>query len=231
MQIFVLHTRRRLHGSVLRVCVCIEKLCTWPSKSNKLVLLSIRQTTKVISFYCVGCACPRMGVWECAWVCVCADFNWKQSKLTTFLFFGVLWFVLIEMRGRFGQFSIRIERKVKRKMLNDCRKVFHSFSNLVQHVLANFSGYAMENLNFSCAPQNDSIFAYNLPVTIDTDGNTHTHTQWRQKFFAKVIASFSPSLAPFHSALPPLCFLCPLFPFVVLFFSHFNLASCLDFRN
>lgn len=131
------------------------------------------------------------------------------------------------MRGRFGQFSIRIERKVKRKMLNDCRKVFHSFSNLVQHVLANFSGYAMENLNFSCAPQNDSIFAYNLPVTIDTDGNTHTHTQWRQKFFAKVIASSR----SFSFPSPPLWFLSPLFPFVVLFFSHFNLASCLDFRN
>lgn len=140
-----------------------------------------------------------MGVWECAWVCVCADFNWKQSKLTTFLFFGVLWFVLIEMRGRFGQFSIRIERKVKRKMLNDCRKVFHSFSNLVQHVLANFSGYAMENLNFSCALQNYSIFAYNLPVTIDTDGNTHTHTHNGGKSFSPKLL---PVLAPFHSPLP-----------------------------
>lgn len=199
MQIFVLHTRRRLHGSVLRVCVCIEKLCTWPSKSNKLVLLSIRQTTKAISFYCVGCACPRMGVWECAWVWVCADFNWKQSKLTTFLFCRVLWFVLIEMRGWFGQFSIRIERKVKRKMLNDCRKVFHSFSNLVQHVLANFSGYAMENLNFSCALQTQWLNFRIQFACHNWHRREHTQTHNGGKSFSPKLL---PVLAPFHSLLP-----------------------------
>lgn len=71
----------------------------------------------------------------------------------------------------------------------------------------------MENLNFSCALQNDSIFAYNLPVTIDTDGNTHTHTHTTA---AKV---FRQSYCQLPSL--PLSFLSPFFPFlpfVVLFF-------------
>lgn len=79
----------------------------------------------------------------------------------------------------------------------------------------------MENLNFSCALQNDSIFAYNLPVTIDTDGeHAHTHTM-AAKVFRQSYCQL-PSL-PLHFSFcsPPLSFLPPFFPFlpfVVLFF-------------
>lgn len=211
MQIFVLHTRRRLHGSVLRVCVCIEKLCTWPSKSNKLVLL--HSTDNKSDFILLCGLCLRMGVWECAWVCVRILIESKVSW--QHFFFWVLWLVLIEMRGRFGQFSIRIERKVKRKMLNDCRKVFH-FLILCSMCWQTFPGMQWKN-STSAALYRMTQFSHTICLSQLTQ--TGTYIQRRQKFFAKVIASFSPSLTPFHSALPLTAFspFCSLLLFCFFF--------------